>query len=199
MAKTCVFCGQRPESKTKEHVIPKWLIATTGDPKRQVSFGTYNVKDKAPTALAFDQLAFPACGKCNSDFSRLEDRAKRVVQELLARESLTCVDFNCLLDWLDKVRTGIWLGLLWLEGNPWGIVPKFHISSRLRLHDRSVGIGFIEGRQPGINLVGPESPCFGLMPTTLCMLASAGAGADSQTSRAHRLAAIAVLRLSASV
>jgi hypothetical protein len=63
----------------------------------------------------------------------------------------------------------MWLGLLWLEGNPWGIAPKFHIRSRLRLHDRSVGIGFIEGRYPGINLVGPESPCFGLIPTTMCI------------------------------
>jgi hypothetical protein len=141
----------------------------TGEPKRHVSFGTYNVNDKPPTVLAFDQLTFPACEKCNSDFSSLEDRAKRVIEGLLAKESLTCIGFNCLLDWIDKVRTGMWLGLLWLDGNPWGIVPKFHISSRLRLHDRSVGIGFIDGRQPGINLVGPESPCFGLVPTTLCI------------------------------
>lgn len=141
----------------------------TGDPKRQVSFGTYNVNDKPPTVLAFDQLTFPACEKCNSDFSSLEERAKTVIERLLGRESLTCIEFNWLLDWLDKVRTGMWLGLLWLDGNPWGIAPKFHISSRLRLHDRSVGIGFIDGRQPGINLVGPESPCFGLVPTTLCI------------------------------
>lgn len=169
MAKTCVFCGQRPESKSKEHVIPRWLIELTGDPKRQVSFGTYNITGKRPTVLAFDQLTFPACERCNGDFSALEDRAKPVIEGLLAREPLKDVDFNCLLDWLDKVRTGIWLGLTWLEGNPWGIEPKFHISSRLRLHDRSVAIGFIKGRNPGINLVGPESPAFGLAPTTMCL------------------------------
>jgi hypothetical protein len=30
MAEVCVFCGERPQSKTKEHVIPKWLIEMTG-------------------------------------------------------------------------------------------------------------------------------------------------------------------------
>lgn len=141
----------------------------TGDPKRKVSFGTYNLKGKPLTELAFDQLTFPACEECNRAFSDLEGRARRVTEQLLGRGPLTSTDFVCLLDWLDKVRIGMWLGLLWLDGNPWGINPNFHISSRLRLHDRSVGIGFIERRQPGINLLGPESPCFGLIPTTFCI------------------------------
>src|SRR5450755_2969832 len=131
MEKTCIFCGRRPEAKTKEHVIPKWLIKMTGDPKRKVSFGTYNLKGKPPTALAFDQLTFPACDECNVAFSDLEGRARTVTEQLLGRGPLTSTDFVCLLDWLDKVRIGMWLGLLWLEGNPWGINPKFHISSRL--------------------------------------------------------------------
>ena len=166
-----MFCGLRPESKTKEHVIPKWLIQATGDPKRSVSFGTYNLNEREPSpkTFAFDQLTFPACGNCNSDFSRLEHRAKVVMESLLARKPLGSADLNVLLDWLDKVRTGIWLGLMWLERNPWGIKPRFHISQRIGLHDRSLGISFIDGRHPGINLVGPESPCFGLSPTTLCI------------------------------
>jgi hypothetical protein len=57
-----------------------------------------------------------------------------------------------------------------LEQNPWGIEPKFHIANRIGLRDRSVGICLIEGRRPGINLIGPESPCFGLSPTTMCLL-----------------------------
>jgi hypothetical protein len=101
MAKTCIFCGQRPESKTKEHVIPKWLIAMTGDPKRQVSFGTYNINNKPPTKLAFDQLTFPACEQCNGEFSDLEGRARNVTERLLEKGHLTSADFNCLLDWLD--------------------------------------------------------------------------------------------------
>ena len=169
MAKSCIFCGQRPKSKTKEHVIPRWLIEMTGDPKRQVSFGTYNIKNKPPTKLAFDQLTFPACDECNGEFSDLEGRARKVTELLLKKRPLTSTDLNCLLDWLDKVRTGMWLGHLWLDGNPWGIEPTFYISSRVRRHDRSVGIGWIEGRHPGVNLVGPESPCFGLLPITMCI------------------------------
>ena len=171
MGKTCVFCGHRPESKTKEHVIPRWLIQATGDPKRFVSFGTYTLHEKEPTlkTFSFDQLTFPACASCNGDFSRLEASAKDVMERLLARKPLNNRDFDILLDWLDKVRTGMWLGLMWLDGNPWGIKPKFHISQRIGLHDRSLGISFIEGRHPGINLVGPESPCFGLSPTTMCL------------------------------
>jgi hypothetical protein len=136
-----------------------------------VSIGTYNLMEREPRpkTFAFDQLTVPACGVCNDNFSLLEDRAKAVVERLLARKPLSSMDLNVLLDWLDKVRTGIWLNLMWLEGNPWGIEPKFHIHKRLGLHDRSVGIAFIEGRQDGFNLVGPESPCFGLSPTTMCM------------------------------
>ncbi len=141
----------------------------TGDPKRQASFGTYNINGRRPTILAFDQLTFPACQKCNGDFSDLEDHAKKVTERLLGKQPLSSTDYNWILDWLDKVRTGVWLGLLLLEGNPWGIAPKFYIRSRLRLHDRSVGIGFIEGRHTGINLLGPDSPCFGLVPTTMCI------------------------------
>ena len=170
MAKSCVFCGQYPQDKNKEHVVPRWLIEATGDPKRNASFGTYNWKTQAPKVFAFDQLTFPACSVCNSKFSELEGLAKNVVQTLLAQGSLSDGDFNVLLDWLDKVRIGIWLGLIQLEGNPWGIEPKFHISQRIAMHDRSVGIGVIEERESGINLVGPESPCFGVSPTTMCLL-----------------------------
>jgi Protein of unknown function (DUF1552) len=161
--------GKFDEYLTSVREVEKRVEDMTGDPKRQVSFGSYNLNRKPPTALAFDQLTFPACEQCNHDFSDLEGRAREATERLLGKRPLTSTDFNCLLDWLDKVRTGMWLGQLGLEGNPWEIEPKFYVSSRLRLHDRSVGIGFIEGRHPGINLVGPESPCFGLIPTSMCI------------------------------
>jgi hypothetical protein len=34
MDKFCVFCGESPENKNKEHVIPQWLIRMTGYSKR---------------------------------------------------------------------------------------------------------------------------------------------------------------------
>jgi hypothetical protein len=36
MDKFCVFCGKKPQSKNREHIIPQWLIALTGDPNRDV-------------------------------------------------------------------------------------------------------------------------------------------------------------------
>jgi hypothetical protein len=32
--KVCVFCGEKPTNKTKEHIIPEWLIELTGDINR---------------------------------------------------------------------------------------------------------------------------------------------------------------------
>jgi hypothetical protein len=170
LPKFCIFCGQRPEHKTREHVIPRWLIETTGDPKRQVSFGTHNWRNEEPKTFAFDQLTFPACESCNREFSGLEDKAKQVVESMLAKSPLAEIDFSIILDWLDKVRIGIWLGLMQLEDNPWGINPKFHISQRLAMHDRSIAIGLVKDRRRGVNLIGPESPCFGFAPTTFCLL-----------------------------
>ena len=40
MEKRCIFCGKVPETKTKEHVIPQWLINMTGDPKRNLHLGS---------------------------------------------------------------------------------------------------------------------------------------------------------------
>ncbi|HDR2534145.1 TPA: hypothetical protein QCI12_004383 [Enterobacter roggenkampii] len=39
VVKKCIFCGDKPENKNKEHVIPKWLIEMTGDKKRSGYFG----------------------------------------------------------------------------------------------------------------------------------------------------------------
>lgn len=37
--KFCVFCGKKPKNKTKEHILPKWLIKLTGKPNRQINVG----------------------------------------------------------------------------------------------------------------------------------------------------------------
>lgn len=76
---TCIFCGEPPDNKTKEHVIPKWLIELTGDPKRIWKLGVrYGEEDKRKRERKFaaDQFQFPACEACNSAYSELEGRAK---------------------------------------------------------------------------------------------------------------------------
>src|ERR1700741_3952314 len=37
--KFCIFCGGKPVENAREHVLPQWLIAVTGDPQRQGMFG----------------------------------------------------------------------------------------------------------------------------------------------------------------
>jgi hypothetical protein len=103
--KLCVFCGSAPESKTREHVIPQWLIKLTGDPKRKANFHI-DWKKNPPgiRQFAFDQFTFPACDTCNSNFAKLEGAAHEIVTALLAGGELAETDFHLLLDWLDKVR-----------------------------------------------------------------------------------------------
>src|SRR5215471_15053200 len=110
-AKFCLFCGERPEGKSKEHVLPRWLIELTGEPTRIANFGldlSQDVEVAAPRQYAFSQFQFPACAVCNGIFSKLEDNAKKVISKIFVSERLVAQDISDLLDWLDKVRVGLW-------------------------------------------------------------------------------------------
>jgi len=43
LEKHCIFCGECPVDKTKEHVFPEWLIKMTGNSKRKLSFPHYHL------------------------------------------------------------------------------------------------------------------------------------------------------------
>jgi hypothetical protein len=135
MSKFCIFCGKKPESKTKEHIIPQWLIKYTGDPKRKISVG-FDMKRKELRTFSFDQLTFPACYHCNNEFSTLEQNVKDVILNLLEKNELESSNASTLLDWLDKVRIGLWLLFYSLDSNPFDINPHFHIANRVGRFDR---------------------------------------------------------------
>jgi hypothetical protein len=169
--KFCIFCGKRPECKNKEHVIPRWLIELTGDPKRVARFGVDFQSDPPKwREFSFDSLTFPACTKCNSDFSNLESDARTIVESVLSHQPLTESQVSILLDWLDKVRVGLWLGYLYLDRNPQQIRPQYHIATRIGQTDRTVAILRTKNRPPGINFCGPESPCFQGQPTCFALM-----------------------------
>ncbi len=89
--KFCLFCGDRPVGKNKEHVLPQWLLELTGDPTRIANFGldlSHGIENAAPRQYAFSQFQFPACAVCNGIFSTLEGNAKAVVLKILASERL---------------------------------------------------------------------------------------------------------------
>src|ERR1035438_633033 len=81
-SKFCVFCGEAPESKNKEHIIPRWLLEMTGDPSRKVFLGIDHTRNPPSIrSFAFDAFTFPACKGCNEGFSEFESSAKAIIQK----------------------------------------------------------------------------------------------------------------------
>jgi len=81
METICVFCGKFPQEKSKEHVLPQWLIKLTGDPNRIASFGVNLSGPKFEMRrFAFNSLTFPACAVCNNRFARLEANVELVLR-----------------------------------------------------------------------------------------------------------------------
>lgn len=164
MKKFCVFCGKRPESKTKEHVIPQWLIELTGEPSRKVNLG-YDWYNRRLRQYSFNQLKFPACQICNTNFSKLEDQTKNIVKKILKEKPLSDTDFSTLLSWFDKVRVGIWLGFLLLNKDFFGIDPRFHIETRIDVSDRMLLLYKASDDWKGLMFSGPDNPFFYWQPS----------------------------------
>jgi hypothetical protein len=160
----CVFCGSLPRNKSKEHVIPRWLLRLTGDPGRTVNFGVQYLTGEV-RRFSFERLTFPACVKCNEKYSELEAEAQRIVTRILEEQSLATTDLFTLMDWLDKVRVGLWLGVLTLNNNAFAIEPKFFISQRLRAHDRLLSLYLDSNQSSGLSLVGPFTTAFSFLPS----------------------------------
>lgn len=165
-AKICIFCGNRPQGKNKEHVIPQWLIRLTGKPSRKVYLGRdWSSPELTKREYSLTSFTFPACESCNSDFSDLESFAKKIIERLLIAEPVSAVDFDVLLDWFDKVRVGLWIGLMALNKNYRGTNPQFHIKKRVTTRDRMLIVYQDHGELDGISIAGVESPIFHVMPS----------------------------------
>lgn len=171
MEKFCIFCGERPISKTKEHILPQWLLAMTGNPKRTLKLPfPYQGRNTPVREIAFDALHFPACSECNNGFSQSESDAKRVVETILQHAPLSAMDFDTLLDWLDKVRVGLWLGFLYLGQNPFSISPNFHIAKRATTKDRAVIIYRTDDQRIGLHFQGTNVPMFHYLPSCFTLV-----------------------------
>lgn len=166
IAKRCVFCGKPVVGKTKEHVVPQWLMKMSGDPKRSISvFSFLPHSDPARyRQMAFNSFHFPACDTCNNDFGKLENKAKSVFERIIEEEPLGQLDLVVLLDWLDKVRIGMWLGTMYLDKGSLPIEPNFHIASRIGAKDRSVIIVKAKHGQR-LSFFGSNSLPFRYMPS----------------------------------
>jgi hypothetical protein len=161
----CVFCGNTPDGKTREHVVPYWLLEMTGDPTRVVAFGQDFAKGKKAIRYSWSNYVAPACNRCNNKYSKLEDRIKPMVEALQRRETLSVADYVELLDWLDKVRIGVWFIRHMIENHPIQITPNFYIDARIAQKDRMIALYVFESENKGINLFGADSLIFSEMPS----------------------------------
>ena len=99
----CIFCGEPPVKKNKEHVIPLWLIRLTGDPNRQIHISVAtDDPDHLVRKFAFDQFTFPSCTRCNSEFETLEGAVKPIIIAMLDGEALDSDHIALIMDWLIK-------------------------------------------------------------------------------------------------
>lgn len=159
--KKCVFCLSKPAPRTLEHVLPRWLIGATGNPKRLATFGGLM---EAPRSFSFDRFVFPACQACNGRYQSVEDAAKYVVERLWVRAPISEADCISLLDWMDKIRVGLWLGGLMLAGNPLGISPRFGIDERMGNKDRLLYVGITDEPSLRLNTHVVDDPVFMVCP-----------------------------------
>ncbi len=176
LPKFCVFCGNKPDKKTKEHIIPQWLIKLTGDPDRKINLGIEvdrkNEKNEFKLReFSFSAFHFPACTKCNEEFSALENETKPIIEKILSKDFLTNTEIDILLNWFDKVRIGLWLGELLLDREVAPVNPHFHIKKRIVEKDRCLFVYELNDDLQGIQFFGTNSPAFMFTPScfSLCI------------------------------
>ena len=155
MAKFCIFCGNPPQDKNAEHVIPQWLINMTGKRSRQMCLDS--ITDRP---ISFGNFTFPACESCNSEYAKLEALVKPVIEKILAGQSVNAVELHNLLDWFDKVRVGLWLGFLQLKGEVDDKQPHMHIKTRVGRKDRMLIVERVDDSTPGIGIIGANTNAF---------------------------------------
>lgn len=167
--KFCIFCGETPSDKNKEHVIPRWLIELTGNPKRKGCFGK--------NEHSFDQFVFPSCKKCNDEFSNLEAKSCEVMKKILVEIKVSSDDLLILLDWFDKVRVGLWLGFSYTLKDRFKVGPKnngtrpnFFIKQRVGLFDRALIIQQTDCDFKRINFIGADTISFNFAPSVFNLI-----------------------------
>lgn len=169
--KRCIFCGKSPSEKNREHVIPRWLIELTGDPKRIWHLGVkFNDPIKPARRFAADQFQFPACEACNSRYSDLEGRSKASMTKLLNEQTLDATEWDDLLDWFDKVRIGLFIGNMMLNKDLPVPNPKFFIDQRIGAKDRCVLVYPNKADFVGLQFIGASDPVFFHLPTSFILV-----------------------------
>jgi hypothetical protein len=167
--KFCVFCGGVPSAKNREHIVPRWLLEFTGGVRdRRTYFGRqWSSPGLEKRSYSWQSFTFPACESCNSRWAQLEGAVNTTVRSLLDEAPLGANDLIGLLDWFDKLRVGLWLGMYYLNSNYCSIIPQFHIDDRVGSQDRALLLYKASEPVKGIAMVGIDSPIFHSMPSIM--------------------------------
>lgn len=164
MKKVCVFCGNPPVEKNKEHIIPKWLMKITNMENKSVSVGT-DWRTGKELIFNFSSFTFPACTECNTSFSKTESLVKPIVEKILIDGYIETEELILLLDWFDKVRISLWLGIQYLSNGVFNLEPKFYINNRVGLKDRFLSITNTNDHSKTLKWTGANTMCFIYSPT----------------------------------
>ena len=176
MKKICIFCGSIIKNKTKEHIIPMWLIELTNQQDKKLLFGPYYKFEEGKTLIldfhtfTFNDFVYPACEKCNKEFSEIESNVKKVILNLLRERPLTSINFNLLLTWFDKIRIGLYIANLYDSKNLLGIQPKFYITQGAQTKDRILLIYRIHSKKNYLLFGGTGLPAFMHYPLSFFLI-----------------------------
>lgn len=77
-------------------------------------------------------------------------------------------EFNLFLDWIDKIRIGIWLGQAQLYNRDFK--PNFFINQRVGDKDRLCLIYRTDDNEQGISIIGTETEIFEFVPSCFALM-----------------------------
>ena len=117
----------------------------------------------------FASFTFPSCTKCNTDFAKIEALVKPIIENILNDEFITSNELVLLLDWFDKVRISLWLGIQYHNKGTFNLEPKYYSNTRLRLKDRMLAITNCYDGYKGLRWTGANTLCFISSPTCITL------------------------------
>jgi hypothetical protein len=92
---SCFLCGKKCDSKTAEHIFPKWLQHKYNlwDKKLKISNGT---------TIPYRNLTVPCCAICNNEhLSQMEERFKKLLNKSF--QDLSFDDEKTIFQWTGKI------------------------------------------------------------------------------------------------
>lgn len=142
----------------------------TGNPHREVSLGrNWNSEELEVRKYNFSSYTFPACKSCNDQYGVMESKVKPIILRIDAGFPINRSESELLLDWFDKVRTGLWLASFYLNKNWRGIEPSFYINQRVGQKDRCLFLYKSADTLSGLSILGVDTPIFDSMPSIFGM------------------------------